>query len=79
MNLAGIGLSLVDFIPNELAYFSMHDIDFCNQTIFTSVNNVSTTLTDMQLTIKNIQIDAMQNEVFPVLFGPKDPFRNIER
>ena len=33
----------------------------------------------IELTIDNIQIDAIQNKIFPVLLGPKIPFRNIER
>jgi len=33
----------------------------------------------IDLKINNFQIDAMQNKIFPVLLGPKKPFRNIER
>lgn len=33
----------------------------------------------LDLKLNNFQIDAMQNKIFPVLLGPKKPFRNIER
>lgn len=35
--------------------------------------------TDLNVSFANFQIDAMQNEVFPVLLGPVINFRNIER
>jgi hypothetical protein len=36
-------------------------------------------VTLMDLKINNFQIDATQNKIFPVLLGPKKPYRNIER
>jgi len=33
----------------------------------------------MHFELQNMQIDAMQNEVFPVLLGPRSQFKNIER
>lgn len=44
-----------------------------------SVGSLVKTLTDYNCTIENLQMDAMQNEYFPVLLGAKDPYRNIER
>lgn len=29
--------------------------------------------------LRNFQIDATDNAIYPILFGPVDPFRNIER
>ena len=36
-------------------------------------------MNDIRLSVNNIQIDAMQNEIFPVLLGPEASYRNIER
>lgn len=79
INLAGIGLSFVDFKPNELCYIVFDQITMNTETLYTKRGFLEKTFKDLELKIRNFQVDAMQNEVFPVLLGPKTPFRNIER
>ncbi len=80
VQLAGIGVSIIDFTPVELCYISIDNINF-EQTSCQAImgGNYQKNVTLMNLKINNFQIDATQNKIFPVLLGPKKPYRNIER
>jgi hypothetical protein len=80
VRLAGIGVSLIDFTPVELCYISVDNISFEQSTCQIEMGGgFQRSLSLLNLKIDNFQIDAMQNKIFPVLLGPKKPFRNIER
>lgn len=79
VELKGIGISLVDFKPKELAFISMRCLLIDFSTFSVQMGAVEKAFTDFSLSLRNFQIDDMNNTAYPVLLGPKRPFLNIER
>ena len=63
----------------EICYISIEGLTVLYESQLYKDDKLEKTFTKFESTIRNFQIDACQNETYPILFGPKDPFRNIER
>lgn len=79
LKLAGIGVSLVDFNPRELCYFSMEGIVYLNELNIFKDDMRTKTFTKHEASIRNCQLDDCLSAAIPIVFGPKHPFRRIER
>ena len=79
VKLKGIGLSLVDFNPRELCYFSIEGLVFLSESNLYKYGNREKSFTKMEVSMRNLQIDDCLNNAVPIVLGTKIPFRNIER
>ena len=79
MKLGGIGLSLVDFNPRELCYFSVEGLVYLSEVNQYKSDRSEKTFTKTEISLRNFQIDDCLNQAVPIVFGTKIPFRNIER
>ena len=77
--LRGIGISLVDSKPTELAYVSFEGIVFKQDLNVYLRGSFEKTFENMSLSLRNFQIDQTEEDAYPILLGPRVPFRNIER
>ena len=79
VKLRGIGISIVDFMPQELAYISLEGIVLLSETTLFKFNQLEKQFFKFEASLRNLQIDACVSEACPIIFGPKIPFRGIER
>ena len=79
IKLQGIGLSLVDFQPSEICFISFEGLVVLQEHCQFQVGTLHKTFTKTEISLRNFQMDASQSEAFPVVLGPKVPYRNIER
>lgn len=70
---------MVDYSPREVMYFSLEGIVFLQEHNVFSVDRRQKTFSKMEVSIRNLQIDDCLSTAIPIVFGPKKPFRNIER
>ena len=79
VKLGGIGISLVDFNPRELCYISVEGIVMLNEANTYKDGQREKTFTKIESSLRNFQIDDCLSMAVPIVFGTKNPFRNIER
>ena len=74
MNMKGIGVSIIDNVPREVFYISIYGIDIVYlQLSYTKDRGVVDTVDNLQLHIKNFQIDYCLDDSFKSIIFPKEP------
>ena len=79
VKLGGIGISMVDFNPRELCYFSFEGIVLLQEVNVYKDGYREKSFTKIESSIRNMQIDDCLSDAVPIVFGTRSPFRNIER
>ena len=70
---------MVDYNPQEFSYFSVEGIELLQEFNSYKDDRREKTFTKIETSIRNIQLDDCLSDAIPICFGPKQPFRNIER
>lgn len=71
LHLKGVGISLIDDTPKEIFYISIYSMDFRYNNNFLDLGPTTQNTTNIELYVKNFQIDYCLPSLFKLMLAPK--------